>query len=285
MLKQKDFSQFYIINYKPWAKEEDLKDRVEHPFVFIESYIHDFNVYPSVSTFEKAQAIFNDIKEYQEAAYNCFELELNLLQENRIKYLNQIVSRLLGVQKDLRQIKRKKDLEKYRAINNLILLLLGSIKDVLKSIFISYHLELNNTNREVLSKWFYLKKAITSFRFNKHPEDKRLEILYRKYLTDWGFVSKLTNFNTFKCLFEAKQLENKINWIDKKSSLYYFIKLLIEYKVVRSPKNKHWEIASEFFLLNGEALLPRDFLNQKETQNKKSRVILESFVKALSENS
>ncbi len=285
MLKQKDYSQFYILNYNPWAKEEDLKDRVEHPFVFIESYIHDFNGYPSISTFEKAQAIFNNIKEYQKAAYNCFELELNLLQENRIKYLNQIVSRLLVIQKDLRQIKRKKDLEKYSGINNLLLLLLGSIKDVLKSIFISYHLELNNANRETLSKWFYLKKAITSFRFNKHPEDKRLEILYRKYLTERKFVSSLTNFNTFKCLFEGKQLENKINWVDKKSSLYYFIKLLIEYDVVRNPKNKHWEITSEFFLLNGESLLPRDFLNQKETQNNTKRENLESFVKALSENS
>tara|TARA_R110002049_G_scaffold309282_1_gene520067 strand:+ start:48115 stop:48972 length:858 start_codon:yes stop_codon:yes gene_type:complete len=285
MLKQKDFSQFYVINYNPWAKDEDLKDRVEHPFVFIESYIHDFNVYPSVSTFEKAQAIFNNIREYQEAAYNCFELELNLLHENRIKYLNQIVSKLLGIQKDLRQLKRRKGVEKYRAINNLILLILGSIKDILKSIFISYHLELNNTNREALSKWFYLKKAIVSFHFNKHPEDKRLEKLFVKYLIGGGFISKLTNFSTFKCLFEAKQLENKINWIDKKSSLYYFIKLLIGHKVIRSPKNKHWEIASEFFLLNGEALLPRDFLNQKETQNKKSRKSLESFVKALSPNS
>jgi len=285
MLKQKDYSQFYILNYNPWAKEEDLKDRVEHPFVFIETYIHDFNVYPSVNTFEKAQAIFNDIKEYKEAAYNCFELELSLLQENRIKYLNQIVSRLLVIQKDLRQIKRKKEVEKYRAINNLILLILGSIKDVLKSIFISYHLELNNTNREALSRWFYLKKAIVSFRFNKYPEDKRLEKLFVKYLTKGGFISKLTNFNTFKCLFEGKQLENKINWIDKKSSLYYFIKLLIEYNVVRNPKNKHWEITSEFFLLNGEALLPRDFLNQKETQNKSKRESLESFVIALSENS
>ncbi|GAA4954811.1 hypothetical protein GCM10023314_30620 [Algibacter agarivorans] len=285
MLKQKDFSQFYIINYNPWAKEEDLKNRVEHPFVFIETYIHDLSDYPSLNTFEKAQAIFNDIREYQKVGYNCFELELNLLKENRIKYLNQIASRLLSVQADLRQIKRKKDLKRYKSIDSLILLLLNSIKEILQSIFISYHLELNNSNREVLSKWFYLKKAIISFRFNTYPEDKRLEILYHKYLTDRGFISTLTNFNTFKSLFEAKQLENKINWIDRKSSLYYFIKLLVKKKVVKNPKNKHWEITSEFFLLNGEALMPRDFLNQKETQNKKSRVVLESFVNALSQNS
>ncbi len=285
MLKQKDFSQFYYINYNPWAKEADLKDRVEHPFIFIESYLLNLNNYPSLNTFEKAQTIFNDIKTYQESAYNCFELELNLLQENRIKYLNKIVVRLLEIQKDLRQVKRKKDLKRHKSIVNLILLLLNSIKEILKLIFISYHLELNNSNREVLSKWFYLKKAITSFRFNKYPEDKRLEKLYDKYFINTKFISPLANFSTFKNLFEGKQLANKINWLDRKSTLYYFIKLLIEHKVVKNPKNKHWEITSEFFLLNGEALLPRDFLNQKETQNKKSRVILESFVKALAKNS
>src|SRR5690606_1320533 len=163
-------------------------------------------------------------------------------------------------------------------------LLLNSIKDILKSIFISFHLELNNANREVLSKWFYLKNAIVSFKFRKFPEDKRFEILYERYLKG-RFVSTLTSFNTFKNLFEARQLENKINWVDRKSSLYYFIKLLIEYEVVSNPKNKHWEITSEFFLLKGEPLLPRDFLNQKETQNKNSRKTLEFFVKALSINS
>ncbi len=285
MLKQKDFSQFYILNYNPWAKELDLKDKVEHPFVFIESYIHDLNAHPSFNSFEKAQAIFNDIRNYQEAAYNCFELELNLLQENRIKYLNQIVSRLLEIQKDLRQIKRKKDLKHYKSIESLILLLLNSIKEILKSIFISYHLELSNANREALSKWFYLKKAIVSFRMNKYPEDKRFERLYQNYLKDNGFVSSLSDFATFKSLFEARQLENKINWIDRKSTLYYFIKLLIEHNVIKSPKNKHWEITSEFFLLKGEALLPRDFLNQKETQNKTRRKYLESFVRALPKNS
>ena len=283
MLKQKDFSKFYIINYKTWAKEVDYKDCIEHPFIFLEIYIQDLNVYPLLNTFENAQTIFNNIRTYQEAAYNCFELELNLLQENRIKYLNQIVTRLLGIQKDLRKVKRKKDLKLHKSIESLILLLLNSIKDILKSIFIAYHLELNNTNREVLSKWFYLKKAITSFRFNKYPEEKRLEILYQKYLISGRFISPMANFNTFKSLFEAKQLENKINWIDKKSSLYYFINLLIDNNVIKSPRNKHWEITSEFFLLNGESLLPRDFLNQKETQNKKSRDILESFVKALSD--
>jgi hypothetical protein len=95
----------------------------------------------------------------------------------------------------------------------------------------------------------------------------------------------LTDFSTFKSLFGARQLENKINWIDRKSSLYYFIKLLIEHKVIKNSRNKHWEITSEFFLLKGESLLPKDFLNQKETQNKKNRKYLESFVNSLSQNS
>lgn len=281
MLKQKDFSQFYIINYNPWAKDEDLKDRVEHPFIYIERYLHELNSYPALNTFEKAFKFFNDIKGLQEESYNCFELELSLLHENKVSYLNQIVSRLLEIQKDLRQIKRKEAISRYMSINNLIHLLLNSVKEILKSIFISHHLELHNSNREVLSKWFYLKKAVVSFRLNKYPEDKRFERLYRNYMLDNRFISQLTNFATFKSLFEARQLENKINWIDRKSTLYYFIKLLIQYKAIKNPKNRHWEVTCEFFLLNGEALLPKDFLNQKETLNKAKRKQLESFVKAL----
>ena len=41
------------------------------------------------------------------------------------------------------------------------------------------------------------------------------------------FLSKDISMTTFIGLFEGKYLENKINWIDNKSSLIYFIKLPI----------------------------------------------------------
>jgi hypothetical protein len=281
MIKQKDFSQFYLINSNPWTNKENLENKIEHPFIYLEESNEFEGLVKGTSVFEKALLLSNKIKTYQKDAYNCFELELTLLQENRIKYLNQIVTKLLNIQKELRHNKRRDGLQ-FAIIENFILLLLSSIKNILESIFISYHLELNNKNRETLSKWFYLKKAITSFRFNKYPEDKRLENLYHKYFISSKFISPMSSFSTFKALFEGRQLENKINWIDRKSSLYYFIKLLIDYNIIKNPRNKHWEITSEFFLLKGESLLPRDFLNQKETQNKKSREKLESFARALS---
>ncbi|MDB0602201.1 hypothetical protein PL373_13785 [Tenacibaculum maritimum] len=282
MVKQTDFSQYYMLNSKPFIKRKEIEDRIEHPFIFIEDYINNLDSIPTLGVFDKALTIFNNIKSFQKYAYNCFELELSLLKENRIKYLNQVVSKLLEIQKSLRHTKRKQILERITSIESLFLLLLNSVKDILKSIFISCHLELNNTNREVLSKWFYLKKAVTSFRFNKYPEDKRLENLYHKYFINERLISPLVKFSTFKSLFEGRQLENKINWIDRKSSLYYFVKLLIESNIIKNPKNKHWEITSEFFLLKGESLLSRDFLNQKETQNKKTRKTIESFIQALS---
>lgn len=281
MIEQKDFSQFYLLNSKPFIdKDESFYNKIEHPFVYFERFSED-KILTNISySFENALNLFNKIKKYQNASYNCFELELSLLKENRIIYLNQVVSKLLIIQKDLRNLKRKENLN-IKFLENSFLILLNSLKDVLKSIFISYHLDLNYTNRELLSKWFYLKKAITLFQFSKYPEDKRFEKLYRKYLISNRFLSPLTEYTTFKALFESRYLENKINWLDRKSSLYYFIKLLIHHKVIKNPKNKHWEITSEFFLLKGESLLPRDFLNQKETQNKQSRLILETFVKSL----
>jgi hypothetical protein len=283
MLEQKKFSQFYLLNSNPWIdKDENYYNSVEHPFTFFESFNEFENLINSSHDFKNALILFNNIKTHQNTSYNCFELELSLLKENRIKYLNQIVTKLLMYQKELRHEKRKENFH-IKYLENFFLLLLNSIRDTLKSIFISYHLELNNTNKELLSRWFYLRKSITSFQIKKYPEDKRFENLFRKYLISNRFISHLTEFSTFKTLFEVRHLENKINWVDRKSSLYYFIKLLILHNVIKSPKNKHWEITSEFFLLKGESLLPRDFLNQKETQNKQSRDVLEKFVKALSE--
>ena len=39
-------------------------------------------------------------------------------------------------------------------------------------------------------------------------------------------------------------------------------------KVIINPRNKHWEIVSEFFLINGESIEQTELLNQKTTRDK-----------------
>ncbi|WP_421808752.1 hypothetical protein [Flagellimonas sp.] len=176
----------------------------------------------------------------------------------------------------------KRSSRKKYADQDYLVLLNTVTKDIIKDIFISHHLDLDNKHRQELSKWFYLKEPVVSFRFRHYPEEKRLKQLFKKYLKR-DFISYHTPFETFKSLFEARPLVNKIDWVDQKSSLYYFIKLLRKHNVIANTKNKHWMVASEFFLLKGELLIPKDFLNQKETQDQKKRQQLENFVKALAQ--
>ena len=140
---------------------------------------------------------------------------------------------------------------------------------------------MNDKNRTTLSNWYYLKKPIKSFLLKKQIEPKRLKYLFDQHFVVNRLISSQTEFETFKTLFQAKHLENKINWTGEKSTLYYFIRHLVNSKLIKNPNNKHWSIASEFFLLKGELLTPKDFLNQKETKNIKKRKNIENFIEEL----
>ena len=65
-------------------------------------------------------------------------------------------------------------------------------------------------------------------------------------------------------------------WKDGKASLYYFIKLLISSEVIKNPKNKHWQITAEFFLIKNETIHASEMLNQKPTADKRKREKLEN---------
>lgn len=272
---QIDHTQLFYLSYELRLRESN-KCLSIHPFIFLENYlIKEADSYCNTD-FKKGTEYFKNLKSLQELSYHYFEYEMIILDQRRNTYLNEITSILIEFSKKLKSLKSKSN----QIITHLDMLSFIT-KDILKNIFISFHLELSSENRIHLSKWFYLKEPVTSFRFSKLQEEKRLEILFSRYLRGTDFISFDTSFETFKTLFEGKYLVNKINWTDKKSSLYYFIKLLIREKIIRNTKNKHWLITSEFFLLKGETLEPKDFLNQKETQNQEKRTQLEKFISAL----
>lgn len=42
MIEQKDFSQFYLLNSKPFIdKDESFYNKIEHPFVYFERFSED----------------------------------------------------------------------------------------------------------------------------------------------------------------------------------------------------------------------------------------------------
>lgn len=273
---QKGFSKTFIKYNNSRPPRNEKHSEVEYPFSFLDYYLKQEDKSVELKQFETGFNFHMKLQNHKKQAYNCFEYELNLLDNGKYLYLNEVTLLLFkALQKIMAHQRKYKYLHAYhRTLSNIA-------SNILKDIFMHYHLDLDSRNRDKLSKWFHLKEPIISFRFSKSQEEKRLYSLYFKHLYNGSFINLTTEFGTFKALFEGRVLENKINWIDNKSSLYYFIKLLVSNKVVKNPKNRHWQITAEFFLLKGETLLPNDFLNQKETQNKEKREALEKFVSAL----
>lgn len=273
---QSDFSKVFAKYKKANITNKNKEATVEHPFSFLDFYYSNSDKFFELTKFEVGFNFYSELKTQKKHSYNCFEYELSLLDKDKYLYINEVTSLLYKISQKFKTYQTTFNYTNFyfRTISQIA-------SNILKDIFMYYHLDLDSRNRERLSKWFHLKEPIISFRFSKHQEEKRLENLFNKYLVYENFVSFSAPFSTFKALFEGRLLENKINWIHNKSSLYYFIKLLVSNKVVKNPKNRHWLITSEFFLLKGETLLPNDFLNQKETQKKDKRIALENFVKAL----
>lgn len=273
--KELNFSRLFLKHVGKGFYINTGGEFLNYPFEFLDKLVRSKNIIDNLDKFHESFAEYENLKDKQKKAFNRFEFEYNLVRENKTDYLNTTVKKLRH------QLEIIKTLRKDNFFHNQPLNLIQSIiKNILKEIFVLYHVDLNEKNRTFLAKWYYLKEPILSFKFTKYPEDRRLEELFNKYLKG-TFISNSTKFETFKSLFENRAMVNKVDWIDKKTSLYYFIKLLRKENVIKNAKNKHWLIASEFFLLKGEILISKDFVNQKEPQTKSTRIPLEAFVLAL----
>jgi len=252
---QNDFSQLYQQLQSDLPQQNS--NTIQHPFSFYSLYPSTEEIPYNKTDFKQSLVYQKDILKQASHAYDCFSLEMGFLNDKKGKYLNTIIDYLLE-QYDLSQD------------NNIIIA--NSIRHLFYMICESqFNIFVNSSNRNKLSKWHTLKEPIKSFKSKIVYEDKWLEVQIFNPLKRDGFLSEDTSFATFKTLFSGKYLESKINWIDNKSSLIYFIKRLLSKNLVDNPKNKHWEIASEFFLIKGESIMQSELLNQKETTNKRKR--------------
>ena len=128
---------------------------------------------------------------------------------------------------------------------------------------------------------FYFMSFIIPIAFSKHIELKRdyvklkLEELNRSIsargfeVTDLNYISMLSNLRRklikhgfipdtislpiFNAVFTGKEVSQPITWLTNKTDLAYFISELIKkrhgtYRVIKNPKNKHWQIAANCFV-------------------------------------
>jgi len=216
-----DVYKQYCTNYKVIHNHDNQNNiSVNHPFIFLNYLSKPTYENTSVlNSFEKGFLFFNQLKLKTEHAYLCFEFEFNPLGYNKKLYLNKIVNILFELYNNLNQGGYLNEQGYQRIIAN-------AIMEILTRISLSHsHLYLNSTNRKKLSKWFNIKEPVLSFEMKKRPEDKWLARFYQEYLEGVFIEKREYSFSSFKALFEGKHLENKINWIDNKASLYYFIQL------------------------------------------------------------
>ncbi len=254
------------------------EDRVGHPFIFLNKLINpSYGDASNLTSFESALLFYNELKTDVEHYYNCFELEFSFLLEKKGLYLNAIINYLFDL---LNKIK----FDQFPNQNRYSGIIFNAVMGILIRISNShYNVHINSTNRKKLSKWVIIKEPILSFVMKKHAEDKWFKEISKMYLKDFIILND-NSFETFKLLFQGKHLDNKIYWKDNKSSLCYFIYLLINSKLLSPTKNKHWLITSEFFSLKEESITPSELVNQKHTTDITKREKLENFVDTLKKN-
>ena len=246
---------------------EPNNNTVDNPFMYLANYTAIHGNSSALPEFSQSLSNQNSIKLKTDHAYECFLLEITHLEDKKTEYLNSIINFLFQTYKD------SIDTEK---------LITSCIRQLFTKICQSHlNIYIDNNNRNRLSKWHSLKEPIKSFVLKKVPEDRWFQnrVWYQmRNNYKYELISRDTPYSSFKALFEGKYLENKINWIDNKSSLIYFIKSLISSNVIDSPKNKHWEIVSEFFLINGESIEQPELLNQKTTRIKEKRELIDKVI-------
>lgn len=257
--------------------EGESEEILEHPFIklFQLKTVNEWDIY-QFRNYTTAFEIFNKIKIYQEEAYSRFTLEMSvLISNNNFQYLNECVKILKEFYIDI-----EKNIDYGHEERNEILKV--SIKNLLIQITHSFHHDFNGDNRKFILPWFHVAPPMCSFKLNdeflfEHNQVKRH---YMQHLNH-SFIATKTNFTTFKALFRHRTLNVKINWTGDMASLKYFIQALIRKKVILVPKRNHWQITSEFFLLNGANLQYQDFHKHSPTKDPQKQLLLDGFVNAL----
>lgn len=103
---------------------------------------------------------------------------------------------------------------------------------------------------------------------------------FRKGLIDNKLIDKIDARLFAKC-FSGKEVEEKINWINKEISLVYFIRKLKSYLL--NSKRVNWIAVSNIFLLNSETIDHKKIstASTKIECSKKIRGIIDAIIKQL----
>lgn len=280
------------VNPKLSFPYETIFEDYPHPFYKLEKFEVEIDEYDKEDIFNKIYSFHINIQRETEEALSKFQFEINLCPVSiRADYANNMVDRLL---KTFRRINEKNSAKnsnksmKYVEIQinknyyPLYLFLLDALKNCFETILKKYESELYLESKKEILEIFTPKKPILSFELSREITDEDLRNSFQSRLVEKGLIHPGTQFITFKNLFQHRPLNEKIHWTGSQGALYYFIKQIVNKDkkgrgtAVVNPENKHWKIASEFFIYNGGKRVPN--LKHQKPPSPKLKKYIDLFV-------
>jgi len=267
------FTQIFLnLSRDPYKNsgQNDLPPQA-NPFTFFSTYYQAFGYPWELYNSKDAYQQYFAVKFEEEKSFATIEFEAALLfQEKKSIYINECSAILVDLLQQY-STKEKTIYDNYDSI------LINSVENLFVNLCRKFPLLLTAPIRDYYFFLTNIQTPLHSFKFSKHVRNDNYENLFNKHIREGGFVSGQLKPHVFKTLFNGGRLEQKINWIDHKNSLCYFIKLLNKHKVINKHEVSHWEVVAEFFLLKGNPIKREELLNQPPPLKKK-RLSLENFV-------
>lgn len=238
-----------------------------HAFFFLENLIKNISQIPKVFQFEDFWNYKLTLDSSINYSIKLFELEASMLVDNKSIYINSTIENLKILEEPIissRMNLRAKYTYQLGLPEANIYHVLGMLKDCIAEILINidkkFASHFSKENRDYVAFFKKPQEFYRSFSLIQTIESRRFEKIFHRF---GPFISRETSFESFKALFQNTFLEKKIIWVGTKSALCYFVQQLISNKVIIDPKNKHWKIVSQNFLLRGEFIPSEKLLNQK----------------------
>lgn len=271
-----------------------FSENYHHPFYLLEDLEKSIDKYDKYDFLKKTYSFHQNIQKTVEDAFFNFRFELNLCPKyNKSPYINEVVRILyfLYTRVEKKNRSRNKNLIKdnlniafTKSYFPLYQFLLDAYYYCIEKIADRYSSLLNNESKKILLDIISPAEPILSFKINKEIPDNLLKESFENRLIKKELINVETEFSNFKTLFLGQPLREKIEWISTLGALYYFITLLIKEddngrKAIQDPKNKHWQITSEFFSYDGGKRVPN--LKRQKPPRKQLRRPIELFVNDL----
>jgi len=248
---------------------QDVKDHGNYTFSYKEGgkeIVVDFvTLFEKQTTYYREDGNENLLTEF----YRC---------NNSARYISFICEEIIREYHKCRKIINHSDVSA-RAFYKILLNQYRRIIHHLRSEYDSYIKTGIHNELEYISS----QKDIKPFKL-KHRKIQQIEGLESRFneLKVKKIVAPTTKIGQIYDLFGGMEIKEQINWTGNFSTLYTFIRLLMESDKINCPKGvSHWEVTASCFTCNGQYLDRSDFPHQHKTNDKDILKILKRFVNIL----